>query len=396
MAFKINDSIAYTGKIDWELRKFHGSQLSTHRGSSYNSFLIRDEKTVLIDSVWTPHTAEFIRELKKIIDLNEIDYVVSTHAEPDHSGALPHLMAAIPDTPIYCTKNGVKSLQGYYHKDWNFQPVKTGETLNLGSKELIFVEAPMLHWPDTMMAFLTGDNILFSSDVFGQHIASEYMYNDLENEFEVYSEAMNYYANIVAPFSKKALSKIDEFDKMNLPLEMIFPAHGILWRNNPREIVDKYLEWANGYKENQVTIVYETMYNSTRKLAEAIAAGIKDSDSDVKIKLFNAAKTDTSDLVTEVFRSKAMLAGSPNLNGGILNNMAALLEELAGMSLTGKKAGAFGSYGWSPANIKHLNSGLENAGFELTGKGVKTTWAPDEKALGLAYDFGKEFAEAVK
>jgi flavorubredoxin len=189
------------GKIDWELRKFHGDEYSTHRGSTYNSYLIKEEKTAIFDTVWAPFAEEYVLNLSLEIELNKIDYVIAPHAEIDHSGALPLLMSQIPDTPIYCTKNGVKSLKGHYHKDWNFKVVKTGDRLSLGQKELIFIEAPMLHWPDSMFCYLTEDNILFSNDAFGQHYASEYMFNDLVDQNELFNECIKYYANILTPFS---------------------------------------------------------------------------------------------------------------------------------------------------------------------------------------------------
>ncbi|HHV18889.1 MAG TPA: MBL fold metallo-hydrolase, partial [Thermoanaerobacterales bacterium] len=265
MSFIINDNVTWVGKIDWELRTFHGEDLSTHRGSSYNSYLVRDEKVALIDTVWEPFAEEFVENLKKEIDLNQIDYIIINHGEIDHSGALPALMREIPDTPIYCTKNGIKSLKGHYHQDWNFVPVKTGDKLNLGKKELIFVEAPMLHWPDTMFSYLTGDNILFSNDAFGQHFASENMFNDLVDQAEVYQEAIKYYANILAPFSKLVAKKIEEVLSLSLPLEMICPSHGVIWRKDPLQIVKKYQEWAANYQENQITIIYDTMWNGTRR-----------------------------------------------------------------------------------------------------------------------------------
>src|SRR3972149_6004383 len=178
MSFTIKENVTWVGKIDWELRRFHGEELSTHRGSSYNSYLIKGEKTALIDTVWTPFAKEYICNLKQTTELNGIDFIIASHGEPDHSGALPELMREIGDKPIYCTANAVKSLKGHYHQDWNFKTVRTGDKLSLGNKELIFIEAPMLHWPDTMMCYLTGDNILFSSDAFGQHFATELMFND--------------------------------------------------------------------------------------------------------------------------------------------------------------------------------------------------------------------------
>jgi len=228
MSFKINDSISWVGKIDWELRKFHGDEYSSHRGSTYNSYLVRDRHTALIDTVWSPFKEEFIDQLSQEIALDEIDFIVANHAEPDHSGALPELMKAIPEKPIYCTANAVKSLKGYYHQDWNFQVVKTGDRLNLGSKELVFVSAPMLHWPDSMFCYLTGDNVLFSNDAFGQHYASELIYNDLVDQAELYQECIKYYANILTPFSKLVAKKIQEVVGLGLPVDMICTSHGVI------------------------------------------------------------------------------------------------------------------------------------------------------------------------
>ena len=199
MSYKISDKVTWVGKIDWELTRFHGDEYSVHRGSSYNSYLIRDEKTVLIDTVCKPYDKEFVDKLKKEIDLNEIDYIIINHGEIDHSGALPKLMEEIPDTPIYCTKNAIESIKGHYHKDWNFVEVKTGDALDIGESKLIFIEARMLHWPDTMFTYMTGDNILFSNDAFGQHYASEEMFNDRVDNAELYQEALKYYANILTP-----------------------------------------------------------------------------------------------------------------------------------------------------------------------------------------------------
>ena len=210
MGRKITDTITWVGKTDWELKKFHGDEFTTVNGSSYNSYLIKDEKTVLIDTAWLPYDKEFVSKLKQDIDLTKIDAIIALHGEVDHSGALIELMREIPQVPIYCTANGVKSIKGQYHKDWNFQVVKTGDTLNLGEKTLTFIEAPMLHWPDTMFAYLDKENVLFSSDGFGQHLASEYLYADEVEQDILYKEALKYYANILAPFGIMVEKKIKE------------------------------------------------------------------------------------------------------------------------------------------------------------------------------------------
>ncbi|MRR53451.1 MAG: anaerobic nitric oxide reductase flavorubredoxin [Deltaproteobacteria bacterium] len=396
MSITIKDHITWVGKIDWELRKFHGEEYSTHRGSSYNSYLVRDEKTVLIDTVWKPFAHEFIENLKKEIDLAKIDYIIASHAESDHSGALPELMRLIPDTPIYCTANAVKSLKGHYHQDWNFRTVKTGDRLNIGSKEFIFIEAPMLHWPDSMFSYLTGDNVLFSNDAFGQHYATEHLFNDLVDQAELFQECLKYYANILTPFSALVDRKIKEVVGFGLPVDMICTSHGVIWRDNPLQIVTKYAEWAANYRENQVTIIYDTMWDGTRKMAEAIAGGILQADPDVAVKLYNAARTDKNDIITEVFKSKAILVGSPTINRGILSAVAGILEEIRGLGFKDKKAAAFGAYGWSGESVAMITERLREGGFTLITDGVKELWNPDEEGLVNCVSFGRDFAQQLK
>lgn len=396
MNIHIKDNIYWVGKVDWELRKFHGNEYSTHKGSSYNSYLIKEEKTVLIDTVWKPYAKEFVDNLKNEIDLKKIDYVIANHGEIDHSGALLELMKLIPDTPVYCTANGVKSLRGQYHADWNFKTVKTGDRLSLGAKELVFIEATMLHWPDSMMCYLTGDNILFSNDAFGQHYATEHLFNDLVDKNELSTECMKYYANILTPFSPLVLKKINEVLSFNLPVDYICTSHGVVWRNNPAQIINKYLEWGNNYQENQITVIYDSMWENTRKMAELIVEGIKHGDSSVNIKVYNIARSDKNDVILDVFKSKAILLGSSTINGGILTSVAGFIEELRGLKFKNKKASSFGSYGWSGESVKMLNELITKAGFELVSDGIKALWTPDNDSEKSCIEFGKNFALIIK
>ncbi len=390
MPFKISDTITWVGKIDWELKTFHGEEYSTHKGSSYISYLIKDEKTVLIDTVWQPFAKEFVANLKKEIKLSQIDYIIMNHSEIDHSGALVELMKEIPDTPIYCTKAGVGIIKGHHHKDWNFVEVKSGDTLEIGKNKLVFVEAKMLHWPDSMFTYMTGENILFSNDAFGQHYASEMMYNDKVDQADLYAEAIKYYANILTPYNKLVVKKIEEVVGLNLPVNMICTSHGIIWRDRPLQIVHKYLEWAKDYQENQITIIYDTMWNGTRKMAEAISEGIKSANNDIILKLYNSSKSDKNDIITEVFKSKMVLVGSSTINHGILSSTAAILELIKGLQFKGKMGAAFGSYGWSGESLKIINQELKDAGFNLVNEGIKELWNPDEEALARCKEFGKE------
>lgn len=395
MSFAITDKVRWVGKIDWELQTFHGEEYSTHRGSSYNSYLIQDQKTVLIDTVWEPFAVEYVKKLKKQIDLQQIDYIIAHHAESDHSGALPELMREIPDTPIYCTATGAKILKGHYHQDWNFIPFKTGDTLDIGSSQLIFVEAKMLHWPDSSFTYMTGDNILFSNDAFGQHYASELMYNDLVDQAELYQEAIKYYANILTPFSPLVTKKIQEVLSLDLPVNMIAPSHGVIWRDNPAQIINKYLQWANSYQENQITIVYDTMWNGTKRMAEAIGEGISAADKDVAVKLFNIGRSDKNDVLTEVFKSKAFMVGSSTINRGILSGAASVLEMIAGLGLKNKKTAAFGSYGWSGESVKIIEARLQDAKLDVIGPGLKVLWNPDTESYSQCVEFGKAFVSQL-
>ncbi|MCA0385649.1 MAG: anaerobic nitric oxide reductase flavorubredoxin [Firmicutes bacterium] len=393
--FKINERITWVGKIDWELKKFHGEEYSTHRGSSYNSYLIQDEKVALIDTVWQPFDEEFVKNLKKVIDVKKIDYIIANHAEVDHSGGLPELMKEIPNTPIYCTANGVKSLKGHYHQDWNFQVVKTGDTLDLGEGKLIFIEAPMLHWPDSMFEYYTKDAILFSNDAFGQHYASEFMYNDLVDQAELYQEAIKYYANILTPFSPLVGKKIEEVLGFNVPVSMICPSHGVIWRDNPVQIVEQYIKWAGNYQEHQATIIYDTMWDATKHMAEAIAEGIKSVDPTLNIKLFNVSKIDKNDVISEVFKAKLVVAGSSTINKGILSAMASTIEIMKGLKFKNKKAAGFGSYGWSGESPKLMTEALKECGFEILDEGLGVLWQPDEDALEICREYGRKLAQKL-
>ncbi len=395
MYFKINDQVTCVGKIDWELPSFHGDELSTRKGSSYNSYLIEDEKVVLIDTVWKPFAKEFVDNLKQHIDLNKIDYIISNHSEIDHSGALPLLLKEIPNTPVYCTANGAKNLKGHYHEDWNFIPVKTGDTLNIGKRTLTFIEARMIHWPDSMFTYMDNENILFSNDGFGQHYASDMMYNDLVDQCELFQEAIKYYANILNPYSAIISNKVKEILKMDLPIAMIAPSHGIIWRDNPMQILNKYLEWSNNYHENQISVVYDSMWKGTRKMAETITIGIKNVDPMVEVKLLNAAHMDKNDILTEIFKSKAYLIGSSTINKNLLYSISGILDMIIGLGFKGKKMAAFGSYGWSGEGVGIIESRLKDSKVDVLLPGLKELWTPDDDALQRCLDFGMEFAQKL-
>ncbi|MCD1653839.1 anaerobic nitric oxide reductase flavorubredoxin [Treponema zuelzerae] len=390
MHIPVKNNVSWVGKIDWELQKFHGDEYSTTKGSTYNSYLIREEKNVLIDSVWKPYAKEFVENLKAEIPLEKIDFIIANHGEVDHSGALSELIRHIPNVPVYCTENAVKSLTGQYHEKWNFHTVKTGDSIDIGNgKKLVFVEMKMLHWPDSMATYMTGDNILFSNDAFGQHYASNSLFNDLVDKGELFEECLKYYANILTPFSALVDKKIQEVLSLKLPIDIIAPSHGVIWRDNPIQIVQKYIEWCKDYQEDQITILYDTMWEGTRHMAEAIASGIRDSGCTSTVKVFNISKSDKNDLITEVFKAKHILVGSPTIGKGITHATAGLLEMIEGLRFRNKKAASFGCYGWSGEAVAKLNKLLTASGFELVNDGLKALWEPDGTTIDQCKAFGK-------
>lgn len=386
MRSNVKGNVSWVGYIDWELEQFHGDDYSIMNGSSQNAYLIEEEKTVLIDTVWAPHRFEFIENLKTEIDLNKIDYIVVNHGEVDHSGALVELMKEIPDTPIYCTANAVKSLEGQYGKHgWNFNVVKTGDSLQIGGgKKLIFVEMRMLHWPDSMATYLTGDNILFSNDAFGQHYAVEELFNDKADQCLLNKEAMKYYANILNPFSPLVSKKIDEIVGLNIPIDMIAPSHGAIWRENPLQIVEKYAAWSKEYQEDQFTIVYDTMWEGTEKIAHSIAKEVRNISPDTVVKVFNCSKADKNEIMTEVFKSRAIAVGSPTVGNSILSSVAGWIHFLKSLKFKNKKAAVFGCYGWSGEGNKVLAEELKAAGFDVVDENIKSLWNPEDEDLDKA------------
>lgn len=391
---EIKKDIYWTGIKDWGLRHFHGHELSTHRGSTYNSYLIKDEKTVLVDTVWDPYKEEYVDALDKEVGISNIDMIIVNHVEPDHGGSLDYLMSKIPNVPIYCTKNGADIIKRHFHKDWNFKIVKTGDTINTGKYELVFVEMQMIHWPDSMLTYVKGAKLVLSNDAFGQHYSPMSLFNDEVNECELYQEAIKYYANILTPYSALIKKKIEQIKALNLEIDMIAPSHGVIWRTNPMQIVDSYYQWAQDYTEGHAVIIYDTMYDATRNMALSIADGL--SKKGVKSKLFNAALTDQSDLMTEIFKAKVLIIGSCTVNNTVLRATAGLLDEVKGHKFKGKLGAGFGSYGWSGEAPKVISKALEEAGFKVVQEPVMFKYRPTDEELKLCSDFGERIAEGLE
>lgn len=390
---EIKKNIYWVGVKDWGLRQFHGHELSTHRGTTYNSYIIKDEKTVLVDTVWNPYKEEFADRLEKEVGIKNIDMIISNHIEPDHGGSLGYIMERIPETPIYCTKNGADIIKRHFHKDWNFKIVKTGDTVKIGEYELVFVEMQMLHWPDSLLTYVKGANVALSNDAFGQHFSPASLFNDEVDNCELYQEAIKYYANILSPFTPLIKKKVEQIRDLNLPIEMIAPSHGVIWRENPVQIIDKYYEWAQEYNEGNVVIVYDTMYDATKRMAEAIGEGL--AKHNVKYKMYNNSLTDQSDLLTEIFKAKGVLIGSCTVNNTVLRSIAGLLDEIKGHKFKNKVGAGFGSYGWSGEAPRIISKHLEEAGIKVAAEPIQFKYVPTEEELLQCVEFGEKFAQAV-
>lgn len=394
MITELKKGVYWIGIVDWGLRRFHGHELSTHRGSTYNAYLITDEKTVLVDTVWEPFQDELIKNIREITDPASIDFVVANHSEPDHSGSLPAVMRHAANATLVISKRGEDSFEGHFHHKWKTQSVKTGDSIAIGKNSLVFIEAPMLHWPDSMFTYLTGHNILMPNDAFGQHYASAFRFNDLVDKEELYEEALKYYANILTPYSPLVTKKIEEVLALGVPVDMIAPSHGIIWRDDPLQIVTKYQEWAAQEPDKRAIILYDTMWHATRRMAEAIGDGFADENVDFKI--MHAAVTDRNDALVEVFRSKTIVLGSPTLNYGVLPTITPLLEDLRGLKFKNKIGAAFGSYGWSGESVKILEEHLEKCKIPVVREGIRCKWQPSAKDIEACRSFGREIGQATK
>jgi anaerobic nitric oxide reductase flavorubredoxin len=393
MITELKKGVYWVGVVDWGLKHFHGFELSTHRGSSYNSYLIVDEKIALVDTVWGPFADQLIANIAEIIDPARIDYVITNHSEVDHAGSLPAVMRLAPNATVVVSKRGMDSVPGHFHQPWRFQAVRTGESINLGSTTAVFVEAPMLHWPDSMFTYLTGLNILMPNDAFGQHYATAFRYNDQVDQEELYEECQKYYANILTPFSARVLAKIDEVLALKLPVDIIAPSHGVIWRKDPLQIVNRYVAWAKQTPEKKAAIVYDTMWQGTRQLAEAIGEGL--ASESIPYTIMYVPVSDRNDLITEIFRSRAVIVGSPTINRGYLATLAPIMEDLRGLEFKNKVGAAFGCYGWSGESVKLIEEQLTQDGIQVVAPGIKAKWQPTAEDLNRCREMGKQVAKAM-
>jgi flavorubredoxin len=390
---EVLENIFWVGAVDWNVRHFHGFTYSTHRGTTYNAYLIVDEKTALIDSVYGPFAEEMIERIKEIIDPSKIDYVVANHVETDHSGAISEILKLAPQAKVIGTARCKEGLQKHYFGNWDFQVVKTGDEISLGERSLKFIEAPMLHWPDSMFTYIEKDALLLPNDAFGQHLATSKRFDDEVDEKILMDEATKYYANILWLFSSLIIRKIEEIQKLGLKISVIAPSHGIIWRSNPTKIVETYLSWAKGEARRKILVVYDTMWGSTEKMAKAMVEGI--TSEGVEAMLFRLPLSDRGDIIKELLEAKGILVGSSTINNGALPTVAPFLEEMQGLRPRNKIAAAFGSYGWGGGAVKIIEESLEKAGMELVAPALTVKWVPNNDEIQKCFEFGKKFAKKV-
>jgi len=396
-AVEIKPDIYWVGAIDWAIRDFHGYIVPN--GTTYNNYLILDDMVTLFDTVKHDFSHITVENIKSLVDPAKIRNIIINHIENDHSTSIAEIMHLAPNATIYITERGKKGLAKFYDLSrWDIKTVKTGDTLNIGKRNLLFIETPMLHWPDSMMTYVKEDKLLISQDAFGQHYASAARFDD---EFltcfsvsELEDAVEDYYANILMPFGTLIKTKIAEIQKLGFEIDMIAPDHGIIWRKDPAKIINMYLDMANGKADLRVVIIYDTMWKSTEQMTVPIMQGIKDAGVDVQVIKLRA--TPISAAVKEFWQARGCLIGSPTLNNSMFPTIAEFLSYLKGLRPKNRIAGAFGSYGWGGGAVKDIYEELKKMGLEIVEPGVQVIYKPSADEEQRCYEFGREFAGKVK
>jgi len=388
---EVAKGIYWVGAMDWNIRDFHG--YSTKQGTTYNAFLIVDDKITLVDTVKKEFADELIERISQIVDPKKIDYVISNHTEMDHSGGLARIMHRIgEDKPVYCSKTGYKNLTKHFQQKWNYQPVEDGGQINLGKRTLVFMETRMLHWPDSMFTYAKEDKILFSSDAFGQHYAGLERFDD-EIGDAIMPHAKKYFANILMLYAPLILKLVEKVKSMELAINMILPDHGVMWRKDPMKIVKAYVEWSEQKPKRKALVIYDTMWHSTQKMAEAIVEALGREGVDAKP--MHLRTWHRSDILTEVLDAGAIIVGSPTLNNNIFPTVSDFLTYLKGLKPQNKVAAAFGSYGWSGEAVKIITKDLEEMKFKVVDPGVRVQYVPDKEALEACRELANKVAKEL-
>ncbi|MCP4679793.1 MAG: FprA family A-type flavoprotein [Deltaproteobacteria bacterium] len=391
-AVKVTDRVYWVGAVDWGLRNFHGYQ--TSRGSTYNAYLILADKVTLVDTVKPQFYDEMMARVASIVDPADIKYIISNHAEMDHSGALPRLVHTFNPEKIVASSKGVKALKEHFGWDREVEAVKTGDKLNLGNATLSFIETRMLHWPDSMFAFLEEEGVLFSNDAFGMHLATSERFADELDPWVLRREGAKYYSNILLHLSPIVSKLLDKLPSFNLDIKIIAPDHGPIWRQDLDRIIGYYAEWAEQRPTNKAVVVYDTMWKSTATMAAAVGDGLAEGGARVELMPLEGAHR--SDVLTEVLDAGALLVGSPTMNNQVYPTVADVMNYLKGLKPRNLVGATFGSYGWSGEAVKHLDQIMEEMNVELVQKGFRVKYVPTEEDLAACRALGVEVAARLK
>lgn len=394
-AIQIKENMYWVGVHDFNCRHFHGDLFPISEGTTYNAYLIVDEQVTLIDTVEEEFFDIMMERIRSVIGDRPIDNVIVQHAEPDHSGGFLKFMSAYPNAKPFASNAGVGIMLKQYFKEYEFSKVKTGDTLSTGSYTLTFVEMPMIHWPDNMMTYVAENKIVFSNDAFGQHIASYDIFDDAHGLAKCLDRAKDYYANIVMPYGMQVANKLKQIQGMNLDIDMIAPAHGIIWRTYISELFAAYEEFATFKSVDKAVIVYESVWKHTQMMAEALAEGM--GRNGVCVKIFKCSMTSSSIIMKELLDAKAILVGSGNYNNAMAGSIAGFLEKLISCKVKNKKGLGFGSYGWANLVTAKINERLTQAGITLFNDNViSQNYTPTEEDLDALMELGKQIAEEIK
>ncbi len=392
-ATEIKKGIYWVGAVDWTTRDFHG--YSTYKGTTYNAYLVIDDKITLFDTVKASKRSDLIHHIRSIMDPSKIDYIVVNHVEMDHSGSLPEMIDLIKPEKVFCSTMGKKALLEHFHReDWPYEIAVPGQPLSLGKRSVQFIETRMLHWPDSMFSYIPEERLLISSDAFGEHWATSERFDDEVNMPELMAHAAKYYANILMLYSPLVKKVIENVRQSGLKIDMIAPDHGVVWRSNVGAIINAYENWAQQAARNKALIIYDTMWHSTEMMAKAVADGLQQEG--VSIQLIDLSVTHRSDVMTEVLDAKALIFGSPTLNNGILPRMAQMLSYMKGLKPQGKIGAAFGSYGWSGEAVKQINQVMEEMKFTVTEPGIRVKYVPAHADLKECVEMGRRIGQTVK
>jgi len=390
-AVKVTDRVYWVGAIDWSIRNFHGYE--TSRGTTYNAYLVLADEITLVDTVKAPFKEEMFSRIASLVDPKDIAFIISNHSEMDHSGCLPQVIEAVSPEKVYASANGVKTLAEHFHLKGDVEAVKDGQTVKLGNVNVSFVETRMLHWPDSMFSYLIEEELLFSQDGFGMHLASTERFDDELDPAVLEYEAAKYYANILLPFSPLVRKTLDKVAALALPIKMVAPDHGPIWRKDFGKIAGLYGTWAAQKPTAKAVIAYDTMWQSTALMANAICEGI--AAGGVSAKVMPLSASHRSDVATEILDAGAFLVGSPTMNNNLFPTVADCLTYIKGLKPVNLVGQAFGSYGWSGEAVKDIADSLAAMKVELVGEPLNVKYVPDEEAFRRCRALGKLVAEKV-